>query len=412
MIRTAIVGVSGYGRWHLLMAMDQMLLGRLRLVGATIINPEIEVFICQRLRTLGVPIFPSFEEMIAALQGQIDLCLIPTGIHYHAPMTLAALRAGANVLVEKPLAATLQDVDAIRAEEARTGRWVAVGFQDLYAAETHVIKQRVLRGDIGRLQRITVRGQWPRGRSYYKRNNWAGRLRMDDAWILDSPVNNALAHYLSIALFWAGESHSETATLVTVQAGLYRAQQIESFDTVSLRLTTRTGTQIDFHGTHSGERNGPPEIILQGTEGKLHWVYDRDYSITGVNGKPERHRLQEFLGARMLVGEHVVRKFAEPEVFVCTTLIARAHTQVINLVHEKFQIHDIPASEMETVAEAGDFFTRVRGLDAAIDSAVAGGTLLGGSSAPWAVASAPCTVSNYETFGGCWQPDGKSRQNP
>ena len=38
MIRAALVGVSGYGRWHLLMAMEQMLLGRLQLVGATVIN--------------------------------------------------------------------------------------------------------------------------------------------------------------------------------------------------------------------------------------------------------------------------------------------------------------------------------------------------------------------------------------
>ena len=37
--------------------------------------------------------------MLSAHEGGIDLCLIPTGIHWHARMTIAALRAGANVLV-------------------------------------------------------------------------------------------------------------------------------------------------------------------------------------------------------------------------------------------------------------------------------------------------------------------------
>ena len=404
MIRAAIVGVSGYGRWHLLMAMDQMLLGELRLVGATIINPEGEAFICRRLRALGVPIYGAFEEMIAVLSGNLDLCFIPTGIHHHARMTLMALRAGANVLVEKPLAATLQDVAAIRAEETRSGRWVAVGFQDLYTPETHEIKQRLLNGDIGRPLRVTVRGQWPRGHRYYQRNNWAGRLRTDDAWILDSPVNNALAHYLAIALFWAGETPDSTAVIATIEAGLYRAQRIESFDTASFRLTTRTGIQLDFHGTHSGERNLSPEIVVHGTEGTLQWVYDQDFCFIRRDGTQERHGLQEFLAVRLLVGERVVQKCSDRGVWVCTTETARAHTQVINLLHQQFPIHDIPESELETVNEAGDVFTRVRGLDAAIDTALTNGTLLTGASAPWAVACTPVAVKPDAVFAGCWSP--------
>jgi hypothetical protein len=75
---------------------------------------------------------------------------------------------------------------------------------------------------------------------------------------------------------------------------------------------------------------------------------------------------------------------------------------VINLLHEKFPIHDIPSSELESVAEAGDVFTRVRGLDAAMDAAIADGTLLGGETAPWAVSSAPVKVGAASFFNGCW----------
>jgi predicted dehydrogenase len=398
MIRTAIVGVSGYGRWHLMMAIDQTLLGRLQLVGATIINPESEVFVCQRLRQLGVPIFATYEEMIRQLAGRIDLCLLPTGIQYHAPMTIAALRAGANVVVEKPLAATLQDIDAIRAEEQRTGRWVAVGFQDLYVPETHAIKRDLLGGRIGQLQRITAVGQWPRSHNYYQRNNWAGRVRVDDAWVLDSPVNNALAHYLNLCLFWAGTAETEAAQLATIQAGLYRAQAIDSFDTISLRLGTTTGVLIDFHGTHSGTKNAPPEITLQGSEGRIQWVYDRHYTIRRPGRTPEFHRLLEFLGARMAVGDAAVRKCTEPATFVCSTTLARTHTQVINLLHEHFPIIDVPADALEQVTEGNEPFTRIKGIDAAIDQAVTTGHLLGRGEYSWAVTPEIKVARDYERF--------------
>ncbi|WP_438482230.1 Gfo/Idh/MocA family protein [Oleiharenicola lentus] len=406
MIRTAIVGISGYGRWHLMMAIDQMLVGRLKLVGATVINPESEAFVCHRLRELGVPIFATFEEMIATLHGKLDLCLIPTGIHHHAPMTIAALGAGANVLVEKPLAATLQQANAIHAEEARTGRWVAVGFQDLYVEETHVIKRALLDKKIGTVQRITVVGQWPRGHSYYRRNNWAGRLHVDGAWILDSPANNALAHYLNLGLFWAGSAPNESAEIVAAQAGLYRAQAIESFDTFSFRLVARSGIEVIFHGTHSGARNGPPEITIQGSHGKIHWIYDRHYTVTTAAGATQ-HRLFEFLGARMFVGEAVVKKCTQPDTFVCSTALARAHTRAINLLHGTFPIVDVPAEFLETISEAGETFTRIKGVDTAISTAIERGSLLDASCAPWAVTSAMKDVEDYQVFEGCW-PDSET----
>ena len=49
-----------------------------------------------------------------------------------------------------------------------------------------------------------VEAAWPRYFNYYARNNWAGKLAMNGTWVFDSPVNNACAHYLNLALFWAG----------------------------------------------------------------------------------------------------------------------------------------------------------------------------------------------------------------
>src|SRR5690606_15001679 len=107
--RAALVGVSGYGRIHLNLARECQERGDLDLVAATVINREEEAAVVAELEAAGCEIFSDFDAMLAAWSGRIDLCLVPTGIHWHASMTIAALRHGANVLVEKPLCATLEE---------------------------------------------------------------------------------------------------------------------------------------------------------------------------------------------------------------------------------------------------------------------------------------------------------------
>ena len=402
MIRAAIVGVSGYGRWHLLMAMEQALVGQLQLVGATVINQVEEATICTRLRRQGVPVFERFEDMITALAGHVDLVLLPTGIQWHAPMTIAALRAGAHVLVEKPIAATLQEVDNIVAAQTATSRVVAVGFQDLYVPAAHDIKRRVLAGEIGRLRRVTVRAQWPRPECYYSRNSWAGCVRASGAWVLDSPVNNAFAHFLMLALFWAGERPAAAAEVVELEAELYRVHAIESFDTVSLRARTVTGVEIFFHGSHAGQEDRAPEIRLAGDNGEVAWVYEKNYTVSPRGAAPQRFAVPSQLDTRLSVLEAVVGRLRGEPSFIVEPGLARAHTRVMNALHEFFPIHEIEPEHVGLVVEPSGNFRRIQGLDETIARATERGVLFSETGAPWAVRSSAHSLVLYAAFAGCW----------
>ena len=123
--RIAIIGVSGYGKIHLQLARAGQERGEARITAATIINPRDEVATMAELGGHGCEIFTDYQEMLREHAGRIDLCLIPTGFHWLARMTMAALEAGANVLVEKPLAGSLAEAAEIRRTEQRTGRFVA-----------------------------------------------------------------------------------------------------------------------------------------------------------------------------------------------------------------------------------------------------------------------------------------------
>jgi len=126
-LSACVIGVSGFGRTHYDDLMREVEAGRMRALGATVINQDEEQEKCERLLSLGCRLFTDHREMLDKLSGKIDICFIPTGIHLHAAMSIDAMRAGADVLVEKPVAATVQDVRRMQACERDTGRFGAVG---------------------------------------------------------------------------------------------------------------------------------------------------------------------------------------------------------------------------------------------------------------------------------------------
>ena len=101
-----------------------------RQVGQVAIAADRENFGAEveALAQQGIPIYASLRQMLAQAREGIDVVCLPLGIALHPPMTIAALEAGCHVVVEKPAAGSVQDVDAMLATRDRSGRLCAVGF--------------------------------------------------------------------------------------------------------------------------------------------------------------------------------------------------------------------------------------------------------------------------------------------
>jgi predicted dehydrogenase len=191
----------------------------------------------------------------------VDLLMIATPIHQHAPQTCYALGQGASVLCEKPLAGTLED--ALRMlkcqREASPRQFVGIGYQWSYSQAVQGLKRDVMAGVLGRPVRLRALALFPRPLAYFRRNDWAGRVTTDGgAGVLDSPVNNATAHYLHNMLYVLGETRETSATPAWVQAELYRANAIENYDTAAVRCVTEGGAEVLFYTTLAArDRRGP-----------------------------------------------------------------------------------------------------------------------------------------------------------
>ncbi len=102
-----------------------------------------------------------------------------------------------------------------------------------------------MEGVFGRAVRLKTITLWPRTHSHYARSRWAGRIKDDHgSWVLDSPVNNATAHYLHNMLYLLGKTTNSSARPASVEAELYRANNIENYDTGALRIKTEEGAEI------------------------------------------------------------------------------------------------------------------------------------------------------------------------
>ena len=396
MLNACLIGVSGFGAVHYHDMLRLTAQGRVRLAAVTVINPVEEAAKCTVLRDMGCAIFSDYREMLEQFRNQAELCFIPTGIHLHAPMSIAALRAGMNVFVEKPVAPTVQEVRQMQAAEQETGRFVAVGYQTMYARETAVMKSAILNGDLGRIRMIKCYGLWPRLDSYYSRNNWAGRLKTGADWVLDSPFNNALAHQLNMICYLAGSSMTAAARPVRIQAELYRGHDIESTDTAALRIETAEGIPLLFLVTHCSERSDGPVLVVEGRRGRIRWTFNQTEITRNGLTQTMPNDPGELVREQML--DQVLDRVAKPETFICSPAIAGVQTLCVNGAHDATTIQTVPAESIHRYPHEGSVKTEIIGLDQMIVQAFEQEKLFSELGIPWTRASASFDLRNYPSF--------------
>ncbi|MGB2822566.1 MAG: Gfo/Idh/MocA family oxidoreductase, partial [Phycisphaerae bacterium] len=148
MIRLAIVGVGGYG-WGLIRELEkaERTCG-CRLVAAADTRLPAVPEHAAHLRTRGIALYDDALTMLEDLRGRCEAVYIASGIASHAALTVAAARCGYHVHLEKPPAATVQEVDAMLDALRRADRMCLVGFQALHG-DMRLVVDRLCDGRLG-----------------------------------------------------------------------------------------------------------------------------------------------------------------------------------------------------------------------------------------------------------------------
>lgn len=385
MRRAALVGVMGYGQQHLRILAGAEALGRLRLDRVAVASRAEAAEVLEPLALRGVRIFDDWREMLAPEAGPVELVCLPTPIHLHAEMVQAALAAGADVLVEKPLAGSLAEADAVIAAARAAGRKVAVGFQEVSTRIWQVILAGLAAGRLGALKEVRGYGLWPRNSTYYKRNNWAGRMRVGGHPVFDSPLNNALAHYVHLLLVAAG-SGRRTARVTAITGECWRAQDIENYDTATFRAETDAGVAVTFAASHSCAVHEDPVIRIMGESGELTWQFGR--GVSGIWADGERLAMNDPVGwkKREAMMAAVLDWFGGDEhAPVCTLESARAHVELVEALAAVAPPQEVAPKMILRRREVGGGEQRcLRGVEDAVRAVLVTGKPFAGADLGWA----------------------------
>ncbi len=133
--------------------------------------------------------------------NNVDLVIVCTAHPFHIQPALEAARAGANVLIEKPMASVLQDCDDIIEACKNNNVRLGVISQRRWYEPVRRVKDAIDMGKIGRpvLATVTMFG-W-RDKEYYDSGEWRGSWRNEGGGVL---VNQS-PHQLDILLWYMGE---------------------------------------------------------------------------------------------------------------------------------------------------------------------------------------------------------------
>jgi len=373
-IRLGIAGAGGYaqGITDLLLRDGLRFDPPVRLLGIAEPDTALHGRRLEELRGHGLVTPPTLAELLRI--RELEAVWLPVPIALHRSFTEQALAAGKAVLCEKPVAGAVQDVDAMIRARDLARRAAIVGYQHVYMPPTLILKQRLLEGVIGPVRRAALHACWPRSEAYYRRNNWAGRCKAGEVWVMDSPANNALAHFVNLALFLLGPTPESSALPLRVEAELYRALPIENYDTIGMRLTLPDGVPLVALLTHACRDFAGPQLLLTGEHGTMLWSYEK-IVVTTRAGQESLAGDPNLLQPMVETFARLVRGLPGVATAVATLETARAQVVAINGASEATPIVPVPAREVESFEVEQERCHAIRGIEAACRQCAATGSL-------------------------------------
>lgn len=359
MIDIAFAGIGGYGNRNLQPFLDHPDASDFRIVAAIDPAPHRAARYDDLIRR-RIPLFESLEAFFDA--GRADLIVLSTPIHMHAQQTCDALSRRMNVLCEKPLCSTVLDAKRMAAAQRESGLHVAIGYQASFSQAVQRLKADIRKGRLGRPRRMKTIVLWPRDDRYYARNQWAGRQRAaDGTLILDSPVNNACAHYLHNMFYLLGDRIDTSAVPERVTAELYRANPIQNYDTAAIRCHTTQGVEILFIVSHAIAETTHPTFCYEFEHAT---VVSENRSIVArfADGTIEDYGNPETDPDRKLW--LTVDAVTRGEASICGIAAATPHTQCTWAAqHSAPRIAQFPESQVQITQSADARLISVKGLD-------------------------------------------------
>ena len=283
---------------------------------------------------------PYYTDMDTMMQNEdIDVVSVLTESGYHAKHVINLAKYGKHIVVEKPMALTLDDADAMIKSCYENNIRLFVVKQNRFNVPVVKLREAIESDRFGQLVLGTIRVRWCRDQAYYDQADWRGKWSMDGG-----VLTNQASHHIDLLEWMMGDVESVFAKSMTALV------DIEAEDTGIVMLKFRNGalgiieatTAVrpkDLEGSISvlGEK-GTVEIGGFAVNKMLHWNFTEEregddevmekYSVNPPNVYGFGHQAYY---------EHVVDSILNNKTNWVDGLVGRKSLELITAIYESIE---------------------------------------------------------------------------
>lgn len=225
-------------------------------------------------RQYGGTACDSAKELLAMDLDAVSICVANNG---HAQMSINALRAGKNVLCEKPMATTLKDCEAMVKAAEEAGKILMIGHNQRFAPAHQKARELIREGAVGRILSFETKF------GHSGPEMWTGT---GNTWFFDKKqaAFGAMAdlgiHKTDLIHYLLGEPVTEvTAILDTLDKKWPDGRPVDVDDNAFCLYRTGSGATGIMHVSWTFYGNEKNSIVVYGTEGVIRCYDDDQYAL-------------------------------------------------------------------------------------------------------------------------------------
>lgn len=251
--RVAVIGCGAISENHI----KGILASGQELVALCDTEPEHANQKIAQFALTGVKVYSDYLRLLT--EEKPDAVHICTPHYLHAPMAVEALSRGINVLCEKPLCISMEQLNAILRAERDSSAMLGVCLQNRY--EPMMKRTKALAGEGKSVSTAFGSVVWSRDEAYYRSGEWRGKWATEGGGVM---INQAL-HTLDLLQWFCGMP--TTVSAHTSNEHLKGIIEVE--DTASAVFTCPEGHTIHFFATTAASANFPVQVNLKMKDGTV-----------------------------------------------------------------------------------------------------------------------------------------------
>ncbi len=152
------------------------------------IVPEVMQEKSNRFGLEAVHKYTDYKELLE--KEKPELVAIATESGKHAAIALDCIAAGCNVIIEKPIALSIADANAIIEAGKKAEVVVCANHQNRFNKSVQYMRKALETGRFGRLSHGAAHVRWNRGKGYYDQAPWRGTWAQDGGCLMNQCIHN------------------------------------------------------------------------------------------------------------------------------------------------------------------------------------------------------------------------------